>query len=200
MLHAALLTSCSEEEAIDEYTQEFSNWQARNETFFNTLEDSLALGGGRWVKFKNISLDQTSESYATDYIYALKIDSADNAENVFAKHTDSVRISYEGRLIPSGRLYPDGMVYASTVFGSYNSKTNATTKYLVSSMPFAGWSTAVQHMRKGDYWRVYVPYTLGYGSAGSGKVPAFSTLIIDMTLHDISPVGHSMAPWSIRRR
>ncbi len=200
VLTLGLAAACSEEEALDEQAREFSDWQARNDAFFLSLDDSLRRDAGRWVKLKNISLDPLTDGAPTDYVYALKLDSAAAPEQVFAKHTDSVRISYEGRLMPSGRLYPDGMVYASTVFSQYDSKTNATAKYLVSAMPFAGWQTAVQHMRKGDYWRIYVPYDLGYGSAGSGKVPAYSTLIIDMTLVDISPAGQVMAPWSARRR
>ena len=201
ILHSSFFISCSEEEAVDEFTQEFANWQARNDAYFATLEDSLLHAPGQWVKLKSISLDQTTQGAATDYVYALKLDSGlvGAIDNVFAKSTDSVRVSYEGRLMPSGSIYPDGMVFDGTVFGTYNQHTNANAKFLVSGLK-EGFSTAIQHMRKGDYWRIYVPYNLGYGSAGSGKIPGYSTLIFDVTLLDISPVGHAMAPWSQRRR
>lgn len=196
-----LFTSCSEEDAEDEYSREFANWQQRNEAFFATLEDSLARGGSKWMKLKNISLCDTTKGSNTDYVYVVKLDSTEQgvSEGVYAKYTDSVRVSYQGRLIPSGELYPDGKVFDGTVFSKYDPKTNATRKFLVSGLA-DGFGTAVQHMRRGDYWRVYVPYTLGYGSAGQGSIPGFSTLIFDVTLVDFSPAGHSMAPWSIRRR
>ena len=59
-----------------------------------------------------------------------------------------------------------------------------------------GFSTALQAMHIGDYWRVYIPSDLGYGSAGSGSnVPGNSLLIFDLILIDYSPVGTAMKPW-----
>ena len=38
-----------------------------------------------------------------------------------------------------------------------------------------GWQIALQQMRVGDHWMVYIPYTVGYGTRTSGPIPAFST-------------------------
>ena len=52
-----------------------------------------------------------------------------------------------------------------------------------------GFATALQHMRRGDHWMVYIPYQLGYGSQSQTGVPAYSTLIFDLRLVDFwSPV------------
>jgi len=49
-----------------------------------------------------------------------------------------------------------------------------------------GWSLALQRMSVGSKWRVFIPYYLAYGSSGSSSIPAYSTLIMDMTLKEIT--------------
>ena len=36
-----------------------------------------------------------------------------------------------------------------------------------------GWQLALQRMRAGDKWIIYIPYTMGYGTRSSGPIPAF---------------------------
>lgn len=50
-----------------------------------------------------------------------------------------------------------------------------------------GWQIALQQMRVGDHWIVYIPYTVGYGTRTSGPIPAFSTLIFRSEV-----VGHCL--------
>jgi FKBP-type peptidyl-prolyl cis-trans isomerase len=47
-------------------------------------------------------------------------------------------------------------------------------------------------MHRFDTWRIYIPYTLGYGSATSGSIRGYSTLIFDVTLYDFAEEGHAM--------
>ena len=49
-----------------------------------------------------------------------------------------------------------------------------------------GWQIALQQMRVGDHWMVYIPYTVGYGTSASGPIPAFSTLIFEVKLLGIA--------------
>ena len=49
-----------------------------------------------------------------------------------------------------------------------------------------GWQIALQRMRVGDHWMVYIPYTVGYGTRTSGPIPAFSTLIFEVKLLGIA--------------
>lgn len=45
-----------------------------------------------------------------------------------------------------------------------------------------GWQLALQEMRVGDRWIIYIPYNFGYGNRASGPIPAFSTLIFEVEL------------------
>ena len=49
-----------------------------------------------------------------------------------------------------------------------------------------GWTTALQQMKAGDRWEVYIPSDLAYGDNGQSSIPGFSTLIFDMTLVDVT--------------
>ena len=49
-----------------------------------------------------------------------------------------------------------------------------------------GWQIALQKMRVGDHWIVYIPYNMGYGTRTSGPIPAFSTLIFEVQLLGIA--------------
>lgn len=186
-----LLTGCSES---TEEEVEFDNWQARNEAFFSTLEDSLKNDAANWLRIKCYSLDQEIEGKATDYIYAKVINSGDETESPM--FTDSIRVSYLGRLLPSAS-YPEGYSFDSTVYGTYSSKTNDTAKFLISSLS-DGFATAVQHMHRGDYWRIYVPSELGYGKTGTTGIPAYSVLVFDLTLIDFCSPGTTMPEYTSR--
>ena len=193
LLLLLLTFSCSENDAADD---EYANWQQRNEQFLAAVAtDSMSRQG--WQRFKKYSLDESTEGVTEDYIYVKVIDSADATETDTPAFTDSVRVSYQGRLIPTA-TYPEGYVFDGTVYGTYSDKTNSNTKFLVSSMT-DGFCTALQHMRRGDHWRVYVPSALGYKEAGSGStIPGYSVLIFEMTLIDFSPSGQKMPVWSAR--
>src|SRR5574344_336031 len=76
----------------------------------------------------------------------------------------------------AGWLYND-----STAFETGN---NYTAR--VGSSVIDGWSLALQHMHVGDYWRVYLPYYLAYGSTKYNSIPAYSALIFTIRLKEIS--------------
>lgn len=182
--------SCSES---DDAEDEYANWKSRNEAFFATLEDSLANAPGQWIKMKGFSLDADSEGKADDYVYAKVIEQGDDGDSPM--YTDSVRVSYRGRLMPT-TAHPDGLIFDQTAYGQYDIRTNATTKFLLSTL-VSGWITALQQMHRGDYWRIYIPSSLGYGDSGSGStIPGHSVLIFDLTLIDFSPVGEAMKPYN----
>ncbi|MDD2953093.1 MAG: FKBP-type peptidyl-prolyl cis-trans isomerase [Parabacteroides sp.] len=54
------------------------------------------------------------------------------------------------------------------------------------SQVIEGWQLALQEMRVGDRWMIYIPYDLGYGNRASGLIPAFSTLIFEVELLGIA--------------
>ncbi len=182
-----LFTSCSEEASEEE---EYANWKERNEQFLASLVND-SLKQHNWQRIKLFSLDPTTEGAVSDYIYVKKISYGNGTETPI--YTDSVRVVYQGRIIPS-KSYPKGFVFDGTVFGEYSVKTAYTTRQLVSNT-ILGYATALQNMHKGDYWRVYIPSELGYGTSGYSTIPGYSVLVFDLTLLDFSPVGETMKPW-----
>ena len=67
--HCSFLISCSESD--DVVDDEFSNWQARNEAYFATLEDSLSRGGSAWKTIKMFTKDEEipTANYPQGYVF-----------------------------------------------------------------------------------------------------------------------------------
>ena len=85
------------------------------------------------------------------------------------KASDSVECHYEGRLI------------SGTVFDS-SYQRGETATFGVTQV-IAGWVEALQLMKEGDKWQLFIPYNLAYGERGAGaQIPPFATLIFDVEL------------------
>lgn len=188
------LASCSEE---DDTVEEFPNWQARNDAFFNSLTDSvlnlLELNPARtdWKRIKSWSKSDSIEGSNSDYIIVKVIEEGDPA-SATPLYTDTVTVHYLGRLLPSVS-YPYGYVFDQSYYGNYYDDVSKPLQMAIGNsggnMLVDGFATALQHMRRGDHWMVYIPYQLGYGSQSHTGVPAYSTLIFDLRLVDFwSPV------------
>lgn len=48
-----------------------------------------------------------------------------------------------------------------------------------------GFTTALMYMHVGDRWEVWIPTQMGYGSAGSGSIPPYSTLKFEIEVVEI---------------
>ena len=183
LLTFLLLTSCSKDDAAEEY----KDWQKRNDAFFASLEDSLARGEGQWMKFQSYSKDGK-------FIYAKVVTTGlETTETVSPMYNDSVLVSYEGRLMPTaipltGKGFRDGKVFDTTIYRTYDIRTNAMAHMKVAGT-VNGFATALMRMHRGDTWLVYIPYSLGYGASEQSSVPAYSTLIFMITLYDFAAEG-----------
>ena len=88
------------------------------------------------------------------------------------KATDTVVTHYRGTLI-------NGKVFDS----SYKRGTPAT--FPVNGV-IKGWTEALQMMKVGDKWKLYIPSDLAYGERGAGKsIGPNETLIFDIELLEI---------------
>lgn len=87
--------------------------------------------------------------------------------------SNRVKCHYEGRLI-------NGAVFDST----YRSKSPVS--FLVSKL-IPGWVEALQLMKEGDLWELYVKPELAYGSRGAGQIGPNETLVFKLELLEILP-------------
>lgn len=86
--------------------------------------------------------------------------------------TDRVSVHYTGKLI-------DGTVFDSSV------ERGTPAEFPVNGV-IKGWTEALQLMKVGDKWRLFVPPDLGYGERGAGaKILPNSMLIFDVELLEI---------------
>ena len=89
------------------------------------------------------------------------------------KLADEVKVDYEGALL-------DGEVFDS----SYQ-RGEPVVMTLRDLVP--GWQEALQMMRPGDEWRIWLPAKLGYGDKGAGPIPPGSVLVFKLHLIDVLP-------------
>ena len=83
--------------------------------------------------------------------------------------TDRVQCHYEGTLI-------DGTLFDSSV------KRGEPAVFGVTQV-IPGWVEALQLMKEGAKWRLYIPYQMAYGEHGAGEmIPPYSALIFEVEL------------------
>ncbi len=102
------------------------------------------------------------------------------ATGVSPKTSDLIKVHYEGRLTT-------GEVFDS----SYERGAPATMK-LGDLIP--AWIEALQTMKPGDEWMLYVPPEQGYGERGAGPIPPNSVLVFRIELIDILPAKYKERP------
>ncbi len=88
------------------------------------------------------------------------------------KATDSVTVNYRGTLI-------DGTEFDS----SYRRNQPAT--FTVNGV-IPGWTEALQLMKEGATWQLYIPSNLAYGERGAPSIPPNSVLIFDVDLISVN--------------
>lgn len=89
------------------------------------------------------------------------------------KATDTVSVTYTGTLI-------DGTVFDSS------SQHGGSASFPVNQV-IPGWTEALQMMKVGDKWKLFIPANLAYGPQSPGpQIPANSALIFDVELLSIN--------------
>ncbi len=91
------------------------------------------------------------------------------------KPNDTVAVNYTGTLI-------DGKEFDSSA------KRGQPAKFQVDRV-IRGWTEALQHMKVGSKWQLFIPSELAYGDRGAPpNIPPGSTLIFDVELlDDVAP-------------
>ena len=195
LVAATALSSCSESDG--DTSNEFTNWQARNEqAFADSLNYAKQHADEGWYIYRCWSMenqtpttDENKNPLTPTYneyednivVHVLK---QGEGSAVTPLYTDSVKVSYKGQLMPSGEKYPDGYTFDYTFNGEYDANYDVPQNMRVKDV-VAGFSTALMKMGHiGDHWKVIMPYTLAYGSSASSSAstPAYSMLRFEIVL------------------
>jgi len=86
--------------------------------------------------------------------------------------TDSVTVNYRGGFING------------TEFDSSYQRGKPATLQVDKVVP--GWKEALQLMKEGSKWQIFIPPELGYGDRGGGPIPPNSTLLFDVELISVN--------------
>ena len=194
-----VLASCSTSGKQDEY----HDWQKRNEDFISGISAKADKSitpdeavEGDLFRILQYDMDPSKELSISNYVYCEVIQSGyvltGNIESPEFKRigesgsghpilTDSISIHYRGRLMPTDE-HPDGFIFDQSYNTPEANPFLSVPKEFVVSGLVKGMTTALQNMSEGDAWRLYIPYQLGYGSSNRNEIPAYSTLIFDVTL------------------
>ena len=205
---AVFFVSCKETVNDDD---EYANWKARNEAAFdsclykakNEIAAAKAQYGDSWTEHCNwriltsYMVPNSSVPKPADSMCVEIVESGKGSGSPL--YTDSVRVNYYGRTIPT-ESYLDGYMFDHSGLSSKiedifdDSYGMPKTFYVANTV--VGFTTALQKMRIGDRWKLYIPWQLAYGSQSpSTKVPAYSMLTFEVQLKAYYRAGYTPDPW-----
>lgn len=191
-LAALLFASCEEVQEASKY----DNWQSRNEAYIDsiagetgkvfvaTLEDADRMEPGRLFAIATTSGTTAGEQY----VYCKKITANPGGRRPL--YTETVSAYYYGTLITGDKFDGNFTGYSAVDRQELNvedkkpTEFDAPTEFTVSGV-ITGWTAALQLMRTGERWMLYIPYQSAYGTSGSGSIPGYSALAFDIILDDI---------------
>ncbi|MDR0988118.1 MAG: FKBP-type peptidyl-prolyl cis-trans isomerase [Prevotellaceae bacterium] len=197
-LLAALFTSCKEVEEPGKY----DNWQARNQAYADSLQREA---GNNFVATEQQALNMSTNtlfaiqdmSVSTDvakrYVYCKKI-SENNPSGIRPLYTSTVTLFYYGTFFTGEKFDGNFTGYSAAEHGTLDpqEKEKAPTPFdspntwaLTSLRP--GMVAAMQYMRSGERWILYLPFESGYGSTEYGSIPAYSALVFDVQIEEVIP-------------
>ena len=175
----------------------YDNWEEKNKLFVDSISD---LAAGRVVAtaaeadamqvgtYYAIETN-TSTNYQLQYIYVKKL--LANTEGIRAYYTDAASVYYYGTDITGARFDGNFTGYSAidkrTLDGNENLPTlfNTPSTFTVNGNIIQGWKTALQYMREGERWMVFIPYQSAYGTSGSGSILGYSMLCFDILVDEV---------------
>ncbi len=167
-LATLVFASCSKDDETD------INWKENNEeAFAKTLASE---------KYKTIESQSKNGSIAYT---ALK-----SGDGITPDYTDQVEVLYTGwfKSVDWNRddtfTNDDGKTITNKIiFDSTSFRDDIPSTFPVAGV-VDGFSTALQHMKVGDKWQIWIPWQLGYGPTGAqgNRIPAYTTLVFEIEL------------------
>ena len=195
VLLAVTLTSfisCSETKETDDH----DNWKERNTEFISGIASQCGdltpqtAAEGQMFKLLSFKLDKNMQWGDGSYVYCKVLKKGTGT--VSPNFTDSIRINYRVRLMPTNN-YPDGQVVdRSFMTATLDPNVNIPSSFRVSNL-IEGAASAIMNMHCGDYWIVYIPYGIGYGTNGRTSIPGYSALTYEINLTEIAAPGQNLS-------
>ena len=140
------------------------------DTFFQDLANKINeknIQAGKDFLAKNKEQDGVVE-LASGLQYQILTSGAGKSPSI----TNRVKCHYTGMLL-------DGTVFDSSV------QRGEPAEFGVNQV-IAGWTEALQLMKEGDKWRLFIPSNMAYGARGAGNsIPPHATLIFDVELIEV---------------
>ena len=169
LLSIFLFSSCDDKtETVDD------RWKIENEAQFNTIANSSeykklnSLAGNGFIMYKVLKTGTGDRSPAfNEQVKALHFGWYKNIWTKPDTFTDE-----------RGNFITNKIIFDTT------SKNNIAATFSVNGV-VDGFSTALQHMKEGDKWEVWIPWKLGYGLNGTGAIRGYSTLVFEIELVEI---------------
>ncbi len=204
---AGAFVACEEVEEVGKY----DNWQPRNEAFIDSIkaetgDNILATtvdAANKMETGKLYAIPVSGGSYPSQYIYCKKlVDNKDGERPNFSGYHSTVSAYYYGTLITGDEFDGNFDGYGSLdkniptlslpengewpKEGKWPTAFDSPSTFTVTGV-IIGWTWALQYMRTGERWILYIPWQSGYGSSGSssGTIPGYSTLTFDIILDSI---------------
>lgn len=167
LLTVVLASSCGDDDNTVNNYKVYAEWRESNDAFYNEQKDLLDDYGQPYYT-------QITPPWNHDGGILLRYlnDRTLTEGNLTPLLTSTVSVKYIGHLM-------NGTPIDSSYTAPDSTFTNPVSNLI------AGWQTALQYMRVGDSVRVVIPALQAYGSAGSGAVLPYSTLIFDIKLKNI---------------
>ena len=171
------ITSCEENDGL---VNPYGDWKNRNQLYIDSIAEVAYANPDEWKIIHTYQFpeptDPLASKFVKDYVYCKVLESGDGISPFY---TDTVSANYRGQLIPL--LEGTVVTFDQSYQGELNKDVAIPRSFALNGV-IPGWTTALQHMREGDYWKVYIPSELGYGLVGSDNIPGYSTLCFDIHL------------------
>jgi len=171
------ITSCEENDGL---VNPYGDWKNRNLLYIDSIAEVAYANPDEWKIIHTYQFpeptDPSASKYVKDYVYCKVLESGDGISPFY---TDTVSANYRGQLIPL--LEGTVVTFDQSYKGELDKDVAVPISFAMNGV-IPGWTTALQHMREGDRWQVYIPSELGYGLNGSNNIPGYSTLCFDIHL------------------
>lgn len=182
LLLVLVFTSCEETVTATKY----ENWQPRNEAFMDSLQQVYDAKRDPALQMITPLTDPYKKIFYKD------ITPAGTKLGATPLYTDSVQVYYRGNLI-TGEVFdynfagkePNPAI--DIPLDCYISPYVVRPQNWPILTVITGWGEALQHMKEGQRWEVYIPSELCYQERGKGNIPGYSALTFDLQLVGLMP-------------